>query len=239
MKFSCRHRCWITNLLIFLSMSLAGQHSYELWTRLQVNHALSPRWVAAADLQWRRQDAPWLKGPQPLSQALLGSARSWLMYKCDANFSPLLSPIAYFGHTQVRGDQSLRDIPELRSAAGLVHQWKGRGLKGRNRLMQEARWFNFEQADSNLQWRSRFLSNVSAPLHKDGRYSLHLELQDEVLFTYGSGKQPAFDHNRFFSGLQLNMGKQEFHTGYQLSVSQPGNTLFYRHAFLINTILTL
>ena len=216
-------------LIILLSCfnTIRAQTGNEFWTRLQVNKKLNEQFTIAMDLQHRRHNHP-SKSGNPFEEPLLNSIRLWLYYKPSTPLQIIFSPLAYFEHFDSLSSK------EIRTTAGGAMMGNWGKLEINNRLLYELSFFRQEEHDRFIRHRLRLQGNFNFPIFKiSSKTALSYNLSNEIFFRIREST-PGFNHDRLYNGIKIKTGHLELNTGYQLSISLPGNQAVTKNQFIVN-----
>ena len=202
-------------LILFIPVIGYSQHRYESWVRLNVNYWVKSNVSISLELQNRRQSN---NNRNILEEDLLFMVRPWMHYKSKSKWMISFSPISYYRHTVLTGNNGLiNEIPEIRSILGIQRNLHINKIVMRNRLWYELRLKGISTPVEQFQTRLRLQNGLILPICKiTSDTHLNLNASNEV-FVGQIRDDVGFDHNRLFSGVQFKNKHYEVNVGYQWS----------------------
>ena len=230
----------LTLVLLFITSISWSQSRYESWARLNFNYWGNKKTGIGLELHHRRQSNFWAAEKNIFEESMLTIIRPWLYLKIGNGWTLSTSPLSFHAYRDILSQSgTTRDYVELRSTYGIQRNVKLKSITNRNRA-----WFEFRFTDVNgpvttFQTRLRIQNTFLIPIKKINRHtSFNYNLTNEF-FVNQRKEIIAFDHNRFFNGIQLKKEKYEINLGYQWSRHNSNPSPYSRHQVFLNTSIDL
>lgn len=195
---------FLTLVLVFTTAFGWAQTRYESWVRVNSNHWVNNKWGIGLELHHRRQSNFWKAEKNIFEESMLTIVRPWLYRKIGKGWTLSTSPLSFHAYRDILNQSgTTRDYVELRSTYGIQRNLKLKSVTNRNRA-----WFEFRFTDVNgpittFQSRLRIQNTFLLPIKKISTdFSINYNVTNEF-FINQRKEIIAFDHNRFFNGLQV------------------------------------
>jgi Protein of unknown function (DUF2490) len=231
----------LTALLLFFSIATGWtQTRYEFWTRLNFNYWVNKKTGIGLELHHRRQSNYWSDQKNIFEESMLTIIRPWLYRKIGKDWILATSPLSFHAYRDILNQSgNTRDYIELRSTYGIQRNFKLKSITNRNRAWYEFRFTDIRGAKTIFQTRLRIQNTFLFPIKKINAHSMISFNLTNEFFISQRKTLIAFDHNRFFNGIQLKKKNYEINLGYQLSRHNSNSAPYSRHQVFLNTSIDL
>lgn len=231
----------LATLLLFFSIVTGWtQTRYESWTRLNFNYWGNKKTGIGLELHHRRQSNYWVTEKNIFDEPMLTIIRPWLYRKIGKGWMLSTSPLSFHAYRDILNQSGItRNYIELRSTYGIQRNLKLKGITNRNRAWYEFRFSDISRPNIIFQTRLRIQNTFLLPIKKiRTNFSINYNVTNEF-FINQRKEIIAFDHNRFFNGLQLKKQNYEINLGYQWSRHNSSSSPYSRHQVFLNTSIDL
>jgi len=228
-------------LLLITTPSLSwAQTRHESWVRANFNHWMNPKFGIGLELHHRRQSNYWTEQENIFEESMLTIIRPWVYHKIGKGWVIAVSPLSFHGYRDILNQSgNTKDYTELRSTYGIQRNLKLKNIINRNRAWYEFRFTDITGPVTIFQTRLRIQNTFLFPIVKvNAHSSINYNLTNEF-FVNQRKEVIAFEHNRFFNGLQLKKKNYEINLGYQWSRHNANPTPYTRNQLFLNTSFDL
>lgn len=231
---------FIVFLVIATSYTSWTQTRYESWTRVNFTHWTKSKFGIGLELQHRRQSNYWTENRNIFEQSMVTFVRPWIYYKAGKGWVLVSSPLSFYAFRDILNKSgNTKDYIELRSTYGVQRNVKLKNILNRNRAWAELRFTDINGPSTIFQVRLRIQNTFLFPLKKlNAHTDLNYNLSNEF-FINKRKELIAFDHNRFFNGLQIKKQKYEINLGYQWSRHNANPSPYSRNQLFLNSSFDL
>lgn len=225
----------LLTLILLLSLnSVQAQQVYEWWSKFNFTQSLTDKVAFSLDLQHRRQNGS-NTDYNLLRYTMTNSARLWLFYSANNNWSIILSPIALFENRNFNhSTQKLQHSSELRTMTGLAKAVAIDKATVNNRLLYELSFIQTAPSNNITRHRYRLQNSLLIPLkNRNNGSALNYNLANEV-FIKTIQRKSSFDQNRIYQAIQWKDNFTAINVGYQLTIQQELSSLVHKNQFVIS-----